>query len=156
MVAPSASVPPPPAAFAESAPVHGVACHQWSNARVGGRWFCQVCFRSSRLPEPPRKERCRGLPPKLTELLANRQGHNLSCCDTPNSILLFCTKCGCMSESTRLAGLSSPCAKAPQSGKCGRNLSRIAARQHPNPSRVGNDSILHPPVSVDSLLRQGT
>ena len=152
---PAPPVPPPPAAPVEPARAHGIALHQWSPARIGGRWFCQICFRSSRLTEPPRHERCQGLPFKLTELLASRKGHNLSCCDTPNGIILFCTKCGCMSEGTRLAGLSSPCKNKPQSGKCGRNLSRIALRQHPNPARFGDACVLDPPVFIDSLLGQG-
>ncbi len=129
-----------------------VQFHRWSYSRIGGRWVCEICMRSSRLPEPPRRELCPGMSSKLQELVQNRRGHSLACCDFPNGILFYCMKCGCMTEGTRLAGLGDTCKRKPQSGKAGRNLSRIARLWHPNPGRFGDQQVLQQPVSLDSLV----
>ncbi len=146
---PSDAVPPP--AAASSAQSRHSGTHTWSEARLGGRWICTVCLRTSRL-QVPLRERCPGLSKKLQELVSNRQNHSLSCCDFPSGILVFCTKCGCQTEGTRLAGLSDVCPRAPQSGKTGRNLSCIKDLMHPNPKKFGDQPVLSPPQSLDSLL----
>ncbi len=143
---------PPPVPAAPSQPRHrAAATHTWSEARLGGRWICSVCLRTSRLQTPPR-ERCPGLSRKLQELVSNRQHHSLACCDFPSGILVFCTKCGCQTEGTRLAGLASTCPRAPQSDKTGRNLSRIQSLMHPNPAKFGDQPVLSQPQSRDSLI----
>ncbi len=142
---------PPPVPDAQSQPSHRSVTHTWSEARLGGRWICTVCLRTSRLQNPPR-ERCPGLSRKLQELVDNRQNHNLACCDFPSGILVFCTKCGCQTEGTRLAGLASICPRTPQSGKTGRNLSRIQDLMHPNPAKFGDQPVLSQPQSLDSLI----
>jgi hypothetical protein len=128
-------------------------CHLWSASRVAGKWICTVCFRTSRLSEPPRLERCAGLRPKLRQLIADRKQHSLACCDYPNGVIVFCTRCGAVTEGTRLANLSEPCRRAPQSGKAATNLSRIAQGMHPKSKGVfGNQSVLTTPISLDSIV----
>ena len=99
----SSQCPPP------QPPVLGLRqCHTWSETRQGGRRICRVCFRTSRLSQPPASEKCHVLRQKLLDLIADRQGYNLACCDFPGGILIFCTKCGGVTEGTRLATLVPP------------------------------------------------
>ena len=148
-------VPPPPCPQ-EARPVcsaHSRTVHSWTPARLGGRWICIVCFRGSRLQVPPQREECRGLAPKLVDLIRDRKQHNISCSEYPGGVLFFCTRCGGVSEGKRLENLGRPCKVRPQSGKTATNLSRIARLMQPTSKGAHGDSpVLTPPVSLDTLL----
>ena len=112
--------------------------------------MCHVCFRSSRLTQPPSSERCPGRPVRIEQLFHERKGHAVSCSDYTGGILVFCTKCGAISSGQRLFNLADTCKNSPQSGKAYTNLVRIQKLQHPDPKK-GDAPILSRPVTLDSI-----
>ncbi len=124
------------------------ARHEWH--WQAGRWLCTACLTTSRLPVPPRGDKCAGMASNLAKLLSGPKKHKLHLATLADGkgVVVACSRCELHKKPCKATGGQAAFA----SSGARTAYERITTGRHPTHAK-GETKVLDPWMSLEALRR---